>query len=74
MENLLETKEKCKQDIKDSELRKMFQELAIHNTEEEKVVNELFYNSVKMVLDTGFDLASELNEDLLADTIKKTFK
>ncbi len=74
MENLLETKEKCKQDIKDSELRKMFQELAIHDTEEEKVVNELFYNSVKMVLDTGFDLASELNEDLLADTIKKTFK
>ena len=71
MENLLETKGKCKQSIKESELRKMFKELAINDTEEEKVMNELFYNSVKMVLDTGFDLANELSEDLLADTIKK---
>jgi len=71
MENLLDKKVKRKQGIKDSELKKMFQELIIHDTEEEKVVSELFYNSVKMVLDTGFDLVNELNEDLLAETIKK---
>ena len=71
MENLLDIKGKCKQSIKESELRKMFQELNIHDTDEEKVMNDLFYNSVKMVLDTGFDLANELNEDLLAETIKK---
>ena len=70
MENLLVRKvnEKNK---KESKLKKMFRDLVENDTEEEKVMNDLFYSSVKMVLDAGFELANELNEELLAETIKK---
>ncbi|MFX1274235.1 MAG: hypothetical protein ACFFBP_21720 [Promethearchaeota archaeon] len=71
MENLLKTEGKYKKSIKDSELKRMFKELVVNDTEEEKVMNDLFYKSVKMVFDTGFHLAKELNEDLLADTHDK---
>ena len=74
MENLLEVKKVKKKGVKESDLKKMFDELVKNDTEEEKVISELFYNSAKMVLDTGFELAKELNEQLLAETLKNDTK
>ena len=71
MENLLEVREPKE---KESDLRKMFMDLGVLDTEEEKVINELFYNSVKMVFDAGFDLANELNKELLAETFKENLE
>ena len=34
------------------------------NTDTDNVVSDLFYKSVKLIFDTGFDLAKKLNLDL----------
>ncbi|MBN1803182.1 MAG: hypothetical protein JW891_16850 [Candidatus Lokiarchaeota archaeon] len=68
MEDLLEIREEsAEKNRTEPKLKKMFEELATEDNEAEKVLSDLFYNSVKMVFDTGFDLAKALNEELLAE-------
>ena len=69
MENLL-VRQENKINQNESELKRMFNDLVEHDTEEERVMSELFYSSVKMIFDMGFELAHELNEELLAETMK----
>ncbi|MFX1236196.1 MAG: hypothetical protein ACFFAS_07480 [Promethearchaeota archaeon] len=68
MEDLLHIREENSEGIrKEPKLKKMFEELAAPDNEAEKVMSDLFYNSVKMVFDAGFELAKELNQELLGE-------
>ena len=59
--------------IKDlSYIKEMFSELELDDTS-----SELFYNSIKIIFDTGFELAKSLNLELSMDLIdqqKKEFE
>lgn len=37
----------------------------------DKVTDDLFYESVKLIFDIGFDLADNLNLELIEDFLKK---
>lgn len=57
--------EETMEDIDPEEMKKMFPDL--NGTSDEKVDNvlgDLFYKSVQLIFDTGFDLAKKLNLDL----------
>ena len=65
VENLLKPKKESKSEVqKMSEIRKMFLDLGQGESAEDEVINELFYNSVKMVFDAGNELANDLANDL----------
>ena len=65
MENLLKPKKESKSEVpKMKEIRKMFLELGQVESEEDEVINDLFFNSVKMVFDAGNELANDLANDL----------
>ncbi|MHA1805131.1 MAG: hypothetical protein ACTSU4_11495 [Promethearchaeota archaeon] len=49
-----------------NEVKKLFTELDV-----DEPIGELFYNSVKIIFDTGFHLVKRLNFDFIADSIEK---
>ena len=64
MENLLKPKKESKSEVqKMAEIRKMFLDLGQDESVEDEVINDLFFNSVKMVFDAGYELANELAND-----------
>ena len=57
--------EKTRDQLNPSEMKKMFSELNDESDSNvENVLGDLFYRSVKLIFDTGFDLAKKLNLDL----------
>lgn len=57
--------EKTKNQLNPSEMKKMFSELNDESDSKvDNVIGDLFYQSVKLIFDTGFDLAKKLNLDL----------
>ena len=69
VENLLNQKKESKSEVpKMKEIRKMFLELGQDESEEDEVINDLFFNSVKMVFDAGNELANDLANDLELDS------
>ena len=63
MENLLKPKQESNEVQKMSEIRKMFLDLGQDESKEDEIINDLFFNSVKMVFDAGYELANELAND-----------
>lgn len=60
-----EIEEKTKNQLNPSEMKKMFSELnGESDSKVDNVIGDLFYQSVKLIFDTGFDLAKKLNLDL----------
>lgn len=69
VENLLKPKKESKPEVpKMKEIRKMFLELGQVESEEDEVINDLFFNSVKMVFDAGNELADDLANDLKSES------
>jgi hypothetical protein len=69
VENLLYQKKESKNEVpKMKEIRKMFLELGQDESEEDEVINDLFFNSVKMVFDAGNELANDLANDLESES------
>jgi len=69
VENLLDKKKGNKSEVpKMKEIRKMFLELGQNESEEDEVINDLFFNSVKMVFDAGTELANDLANDLESES------
>jgi hypothetical protein len=58
--------EKAKEALNPSKMKEMISDLDVDN-----VVGDLFYESVKLFFDIGFELADKLNLDLIEDLIKK---
>ena len=58
--------EKAKEALNPTKMKEMISELNVDN-----VVGDLFYESVKLFFDIGFDLAEKLNLDLIQDFINK---
>jgi len=58
--------EKAKEALNPNRMKEMISDLKVDN-----VVGDLFYESVKLFFDIGFDLADKLNLDLIQDFIKK---
>lgn len=58
--------EKAKEALNPSKMKEMISNLDVDN-----VVGDLFYESVKLFFDIGFELADKLNLDLIEDLIKK---
>ena len=57
--------EKTKDQLNPSEMKKMFSELNDESDSKvDNVIGDLFYQSVKLIFDTGFELAKKLNLDL----------
>ena len=57
--------EKTKNQLNPSEMKKMFSELNDESDSKvDNVIGDLFYQSVKLIFDTGFELAKKLNLDL----------
>ena len=57
--------EKAMEDLNPSEMKKMFSEIdGGSDSKVNDVLGDLFYKSVKLIFDTGFDLAKKLNLDL----------
>ena len=68
MENLLEPKKESNTEVpKMKEIRKMFLELGQDESEEDEVINDLFFNSVKMVFEAGNELVNDLANHLEAE-------
>ena len=69
VENLLDPKKESKLEVqKMSEIRKMFLDLGQDESVEDEVINDLFFNSVKMVFDAGNELANDLANDLESES------
>ena len=69
MENLLKPKKESKSEVqKMSEIRKMFLDLGQDESVEDEVINDLFFNSVKMVFEAGNELANDLANDLESES------
>lgn len=65
MEMNKKIEEKTKDQLNPSEMKKMFSELNDESDSKvDNVIGDLFYQSVKLIFDTGFDLAKKLNLDL----------
>ena len=58
--------EKAKEALNPSKMKELISDLDVDN-----VVGDLFYESVKLFFDIGFDLADKLNLDIIQDFIKK---
>ena len=58
--------EKALEAINPSKMKEMVSDLKVN-----EVVGDLFYESVKLFFDIGFDLADKLNLDLIQDFLKK---
>jgi len=58
--------EKAKEALNPTKMKEMISDLDVDN-----VVGDLFYESVKLFFDIGFDLAEKLNLDLIQDFINK---
>ena len=58
--------EKALETINPSKMKEMVSDLKVDN-----VVGDLFYESVKLFFDIGFDLADKLNLDIIQDFLKK---
>jgi hypothetical protein len=58
--------EKALEAINPSKMKEMVSDLKVDN-----VVGDLFYESVKLFFDIGFDLADKLNLDIIQDFLKK---
>ena len=58
--------EKAKEALNPTKMKEMISVLNVDN-----VVGDLFYESVKLFFDIGFDLAEKLNLEVLQDFIKK---
>jgi len=58
--------EKAKEALNPSKMKEMISNLDVDN-----VVGDLFYESVKLFFDIGFELADKLNLDLIQEFIKK---
>lgn len=56
-----------------AELKEMVSELG-GEPEENVIIGDLFYRSIKSLFDLGFELASKLNLELVADSIEKAVK
>ena len=57
--------EKAMENLNPSEVEKMFSEInGGSDSKVDNVLGDLFYKSVKLIFDTGFDLAKKLNLDL----------
>ena len=70
MENLLKPKKESKSEVqKMSEIRKMFLDLGQGESAEDEVINDLFFNSVKMVFEAGNELANDLANDLESESV-----
>ncbi|MHA1723511.1 MAG: hypothetical protein ACTSYC_05430 [Promethearchaeota archaeon] len=61
-----EQPELVSEELTSNEIKKLFTELEV-----DEPIGELFYNSVKIIFDTGFHLAKRLNFDFIADSIEK---
>ena len=58
--------EKAKEALNPTMMKEMISDLKVDN-----VVGDLFYESVKLFFDIGFQLADKLNLDLIQDFIQK---
>ncbi len=58
--------EKAKEALNPSKMKELISDLDVDN-----VIGDLFYESVKLFFDIGFDLADKLNLDIIQDFIKK---
>ncbi len=58
--------EKAKEALNPSKMKEMISDLKVDN-----VVGDLFYESVKLFFDIGFELAEKLNLDIIQDFVKK---
>jgi hypothetical protein len=58
--------EKAKEALNPSKMKEMITDLNVDN-----VVGDLFYESVKLFFDIGFDLADKLNLGLIQEFIEK---
>ncbi|MBA7625559.1 hypothetical protein ES703_32990 [subsurface metagenome] len=58
--------EKAKEALNPTKMKEMISDLDVDN-----VVGDLFYESVKLFFDIGFELADKLNFDLIQEFIKK---
>ena len=58
--------EKALEAVNPSKMKEMVSDLKVN-----EVVGDLFYESVKLFFDIGFDLADKLNLDLIQDFLKK---
>lgn len=58
--------EKAKEALNPTKMKEMISDLDVDN-----VVGDLFYESVKLFFDIGFELADKLNLDLIQEFIKK---
>ncbi|MFX0069926.1 MAG: hypothetical protein ACFFAO_02445 [Candidatus Hermodarchaeota archaeon] len=71
--DLTEIKEKLEQKAKEainsSKMKEMISDLKVDN-----VVGDIFYESVKLFFDIGFDLADKLNLELIGDLVKNKEK
>ena len=57
--------EKAKENLNPSEMKKMFSEInGGSDSKVDNVLGDLFYKSVQLIFETGFDLAKKLNLDL----------
>jgi hypothetical protein len=56
--------EKAKENLNPTEMEEMFSELKDSGETQDNVLSDLFYKSVQLIFDTGFDLAKKLNLDL----------
>ncbi|TFG08881.1 MAG: hypothetical protein EU539_01045 [Promethearchaeota archaeon] len=61
--------EKAKETIDPSRLKDMASDLKVDGA-----ISDLFYESVKLFFDIGFDLADKLNLELIGDLVKKKEK
>ena len=55
------------------DMKEIFAELG-DGSEEDKIIGDLFYRSIKYFFDFGFELASKLNLELVADSVEKALK
>lgn len=67
MENLLKPKQESNEVQKMSEIRKMFLDLGQDESKEDEIINDLFFNSVKLVFDAGYELANDLANDFKSE-------
>lgn len=58
--------EKAKETLNPTKMKEMISDLNVDN-----VVGDLFYESVKLFFDVGFELADKLNLELIRDFVKK---
>jgi len=56
-----------------SKMKEIYEEIS-PNTEEDKIIGNLLYESIKMFFEMGFELAKNLNLELVFDQFEKAEK